>query len=80
MTSNENRDRIYSSYTWEHFSVNHRLLVMTLSQQLTVSQNFIWLANPITSQCSPDDIQYVQQKTYKETQAGSSYSRSLVVL
>lgn len=62
VTSNENRDGIYSSYTWEHFTANHRLLVMTLSQQLTVSQNFIWLANPITSQCRPDDIQYVQQK------------------
>lgn len=56
MASNKNSDRIYSSYTWEHFTVNHRLLVMTLSQQLTVSQNFGWLANLITSQCRTDDV------------------------
>lgn len=54
--SNKNSDRIYSGYTWEHFTVNHRLLVMTLSQQLTVSQNFGCLANLITPQRGPDDV------------------------
>lgn len=49
-------ETIYSSYTWEHFAVNPRLLLMTLSQQFTVSQKCSWLINLITSQCRADDV------------------------
>lgn len=56
VASNKNSTRIYLSYTWEHFTVNPWLVVMTSSQQLSVSQNSGCLTNLITPQCGPADV------------------------